>query len=137
MNSGLDNESQGKKSKDAFRNLKQRAKEARIFVDVKKFSLSIAQRNHWKHVPDAHRNIFRDIQTLGRTQYDSYTVQPTPESSHCPWQQERSKRAQTLVCLAERSLEDCLNEAGWRFRVEARLFERFDIEVAWYVYLLY
>jgi hypothetical protein len=130
-NRGLESPSRGKKSRDDYYNIKQRAKEARIFVDVKKLSLSILYRHNWKHIPIEHQSTFKDIQTLGRTQYDTYTAQPTPESSHCPWQQERSKRAQQLAYLAERSLEDHLNEAGWRFRVEGRLFERFDIEVAW------
>lgn len=109
--------------------------ETPVIVDVKMFSPSKHHRAHWKHIPWKHQRMFRDIRTLGRIQFDSYWDHPTPEASQYPWRKERIKRAETLVHFAEKcaKLEQLL-EADWRAEVEPRIFDRFSIEVAWYVY---
>ena len=111
---------------DTLRDLRREAKRHRIFVNPTKYNGS-----HPGNVPDDHRPKFENIQTLGRLEYTTYGLQPSPDTPDKPWQHESKKRAAKLVHIAGKCRRENRNEAGWRYEVESRLFERFDVEVAW------
>jgi hypothetical protein len=111
-----------------YRELKRQAKHDRIFIQAKKYNpLDPAN----VHVPPDHKDIFACLQSLGRTEYFKYGWTPNHESPDKPWEQENKRKALKLVHSATKCRKENRNEAGWRNEVESRLFERFDIEVAW------
>jgi len=111
-----------------YRELKRNAKRCRIFFHTKKYD-PFDPAN--LHVPTDHKDIFAIVQSLGRTSYSTFGYTPNLETPEKPWQLENKKRAATLVHFAAKCRRESRNEAGWRNEVEFRLFERFDIEVAW------
>lgn len=48
-----------------------------------------------------------------------------------PWKISNKRKAHLLVGLATKCRVKQQNEYGWRMGVEAKLFDRFDVEVAW------
>jgi len=113
-------------SKESYRELKRQAKQCRIFVKPTKYSpLDSA------NVPGDHKDTFAVVQGLGRTLFLNYGYTPNNETPEKPWQLENKQRAAKLVHFAAKCRRENRNEAGWRSEVEFRLFEKFDIEVAW------
>ncbi|KAF1847824.1 uncharacterized protein K460DRAFT_363850 [Cucurbitaria berberidis CBS 394.84] len=110
---------------DRYRDLRHKAKELGIVVQQTKFCI-----NRPGNVPIEHQAKFEHIQTLGRLAYDPYGLQPNPDTVDKPWQLANKLRAARLNKIAINCREERLNEGGWRARVEYRLFERFEIEVA-------
>jgi hypothetical protein len=84
------------------------------------------------NVPLEHQTKFTDIQQLGRINYDSYALQPRPGLINKPWELENKLRARIISHQAQKSSDSHQNEDGWRMELENRVFERFEIEVAWY-----
>jgi hypothetical protein len=114
--------------KDQDRDLRREAKRQGIEVNSSKYDpCTVAD------IPPEHKDKFKAIQSLGRTLFDNYGVTPNNETSDKPWQLETRKRALQLHYLATRCRTENRNESGWRYEIEQRLFERFDIEVAWLV----
>jgi hypothetical protein len=110
-------------AKDRYRELRHKAKELNIVVQQATFCV-----DQPGNVPAEHRMKFDDIQMLGNLTYASYGLHPSADK---PWQRANKKRAATLNQVAMRCREEKRNEGGWRAMVEFRLFERFEIEVAW------
>lgn len=111
-----------------YRDLKAETKRQRIFFSSQKFSSRYLER-----VPELHREKFFTIQELGRTLYDTYAFVPGCDSLERPWQSENRQKASRLVRDAIRCREANKNEGGWRYELEPRVFERFEIEVTWLV----
>lgn len=85
------------------------------------------------NVPEQHQTKFGQIQQLGQMKYDSYVVQPRPDSTdNRPWELENKLRAKRLSQKATQAIETCQNEDGWRMTLENHVFQRFENEVAWY-----
>ena len=110
--------------------MRHKAEELNVEVQQQKFCV-----DRPGNVPVEHQAKFKDIQTLGRLAYASYTLQPRPDMHDKPWQQTNKRRAAKLSQIAIRCREERANEAGWRAKIEYRLFERFEVEVAWFVIL--
>lgn len=85
-----------------------------------------------ENVPEEHQTKFKHIQQLGRMRYNSYAVQPRPDIINKPWELDNKLRAAQVSQKACESRQDNQNEGGWRMELENRIFERFEIEVAWY-----
>jgi hypothetical protein len=119
-------------SKVNYRELKRQAKQARVFVKPIIYDPKDSANN--KNVPTDHQEKFAVIQALGRTPYFTYGYFPSNETPDKPWQLENKKRANFLIHRAAKCRKENRNEAGWRYEVEVKLFERFDIEVAWLVH---
>ncbi|CAN9299521.1 unnamed protein product [Alternaria alternata] len=100
-------------------------KELRITFHPQKFS---PQRPG--NVPEEHQTKFKHIQQLGKISYDSYAVQPRPDTANKPWEDENKKRATLVSEEAVQAMSDFQNEDGWRMAVEDLIFRRFKIEVA-------
>ena len=115
-----------KSANDRYRDLKRKAEESGFVVHHAKFC-----NNRPGTVPTEHQARFEHIQTLGGFVYDTYGLQPSPETIDKPWQLVNKGKASRLSRLAIKCKEERQNEAGWRAIVEFRLFERFEIEVAW------
>lgn len=111
-----------------YRDLKAETKRQRIFFSSQKFS-SRSQ----SLVPELHREMFFTIQKLGRTLYDTYAFEPRYDFMERPWQSENKRKASRLVRDAIRCREANKNEGGWRYELEPKVFERFEIEVTWLV----
>lgn len=111
-----------------YRNLKAETKRQRIFFSSQKFSSRFPNL-----VPELHREKFFTIQELGRTLYDTYAFVPGCESLERPWQSENKRKASRLVRDAIRCREANKNEGGWRYELEPKVFERFEVEVTWLV----
>jgi len=109
-----------------YRTLKGEAKSCRIFINPKKYGPYSST-----NVPVDHQEKFEVIQELGRTLYSTYGYVPHTETQNKPWQKVNKQRAAQLVHFAVKCRRENRNESGWRNEVEFRLFERFDIEVAW------
>jgi hypothetical protein len=84
------------------------------------------------NVPEEHQTKFNHIQQLGRMNYESYAVQPRPDIANKPWELENKLRARRISHKAAQARSEYQNEDGWRMELENRVFERFEIEVAWY-----
>ena len=82
-------------------------------------------------IPVEHKDKFAVIQELGRKSYSEFGFVPNNETPDKPWQPGIKKKAAQLMRFAERCRRENRNESGWRYEIEQRLFERFDIEVAW------
>jgi hypothetical protein len=104
-------------------------KELRITFHTRKFS---PQRPG--NVPEEHQTKFKHIQQLGKISYDSYAVQPRPDTANKPWETDNKKRATLVSEEAIQAMSDFQNEDGWRMAggLENLIFERFKFEVAWY-----
>ncbi|CAN9340499.1 unnamed protein product [Alternaria sp. RS040] len=100
-------------------------KEFRITFHPQKFS---PQRPG--NVPEKHQTKFKHIQQLGKISYDSYAVQPRPDTANKPWEDKNKERATLVSEKAVQAMKDYQNEDGWRMKVENHIFERFEIEVA-------
>ncbi|KAF2691377.1 hypothetical protein K458DRAFT_324704 [Lentithecium fluviatile CBS 122367] len=107
-----------------YRDLKAETKRQRIFFSSQKFSSRFPNL-----VPELHREKFFTIQELGRTLYDTYAFVPGCDSLERPWQYENKRNASRLVRDAIRCREANKNEGGWRYGLEPKVFERFEIEV--------
>jgi hypothetical protein len=112
-----------------YRDLKAETKRKRIFFSSQKFSS-----RSMNLVPELHREKFLTIQALGRTLYDTYAFVPGCDSLERPWQYENKRKASRLVRDAIRCREANKNEGGWRYELEPKVFERFEIEVTWSVF---
>jgi hypothetical protein len=112
-----------------YRDLKAETKRQRIFFSSQKFSSRSPNQ-----VPELHREKFFTIQQLGRTLYDTYAFVPGCDSLERPWQYENKRKALRLVRDAKRCREANKNEGGWRYDLEPKVFERFEIEVTWLVF---
>jgi hypothetical protein len=103
---------------------------------IKEFRIKVHQRKFCPqrpgNVPNEHQTKFNHIQQLGRMRYDSYALQPRPDSINKPWELDNKLRATRVSEKAAESRTDYQNEDGWRMALENRIFERFEIEVAWY-----
>jgi hypothetical protein len=84
------------------------------------------------NVPEQHQTKFMHIQQLGQMRYESYAVQPRPDIINKPWELDNKLRATRVSQKASQERSDYQNEDGWRMALEHRIFERFEIEVAWY-----
>jgi hypothetical protein len=84
------------------------------------------------NVPEQHQTKFQHIQQLGQISHESYAVQPRPDITNKPWELENKLRANRVSQKAAQARSDYQNEDGWRMELENRVFERFEIEVAWY-----
>lgn len=115
-------------SGDKYRKLKAEAKRQRVFFNSQKFSTRCLDK-----VPKVHQEKFHTIQQLGRTLWDSYAFVPGCESLERPWQPQNKQKASRLVRDAMRCREANKNEGGWRYELEPKVFERFEIEVTWSV----
>ena len=115
-------------TKDDYRTLKRQTKKERIFVTGTKWSVQTPT-----NVPPAHKDKFAIIQSLGRTLFNTYgsAYIPNINTPDKPWELQNKLRASKLQTFAARCRRENRNEAGWRYEVESRLLERFDIEVAW------
>lgn len=111
---------------DHYRKLKRKAEELGFVVQHSKFCSERPV-----NVPIEHQARFEHIQALGRLKYDSYGLQPSPESIDKPWQLKNKSKANRLSELAIKCKKERQNEAGWRAIVEFRLFDRFEFEVTW------
>jgi hypothetical protein len=111
-----------------YRELKAETKRQCIFFSSQRFSSRFPGR-----VPELHREKFFTIQELGRTLYETYAFVPGCDSLERPWQYENKRKASRLVRDAIRCREANKNEGGWRYELEPRVFERFEIEVTWLV----
>ncbi|KAB2107022.1 hypothetical protein AG0111_0g4835 [Alternaria gaisen] len=100
-------------------------KEFRITFHPQKFS---PQRPG--NVPEEHQTKFKHIQQLGKISYDSYAVQPRPDTANKPWEDKNKERATLVSEKAVQAMKDYQNEDGWRMKLEPFIFERFEIEVA-------
>ncbi|CAN9326718.1 unnamed protein product [Alternaria alternata] len=100
-------------------------KEFRITFHPQKFS---PQRPG--NVPEEHQTKFKHIQQLGKISYDSYAVQPRPDTANKPWEGKNKERAEMVSEKAVQAMKEYQNEDGWRMKVENHIFERFEIEVA-------
>jgi hypothetical protein len=114
------------RKQDEYRNLKREAKAEGIEVMSKKYSPTTAT-----HVSLEHQDRFSEIQELGRILYSKYGYVPHGDAQGKPWQSEIKRRAQQIQEMAVKCRKANSNESGWRYGVEQRLFDRFDIEVAW------
>jgi hypothetical protein len=115
-------------TKDDYRELKRQAKTERIFVSGTMWSVQTST-----NVPAAHKDKFAIIQSLGRILYHNYggAYVPNNDTPDKPWELQNKLRASKLRSFAARCRKENRNEAGWRYEIESRLLERFDIEVAW------
>jgi hypothetical protein len=84
------------------------------------------------NVPEEHQTKFKHIQQLGQMMYDSYALQPRGDIDNKPWELDNKLRATLVTQKAVLAREDRQNEDGWRMALENCIFERFEIEVAWY-----
>ncbi|CAN9348611.1 unnamed protein product [Alternaria alternata] len=102
-------------------------KELRITFHPQKFS---PQRPG--NVPEEHQTKFKHIQQLGKISYDSYAVQPRPDTANKPWEIKNKERATLVSEEAVQAMSDFQNEDGWRMAggLEDLIFQRFKIEVA-------
>jgi hypothetical protein len=115
---------------DRDRELRREAKRQGIEVNSKKYDpLTVAD------IPPEHKDKFEIVQSLGRILFDNYGFIPNGDTPDKPWQRDIKKRAVQLRQFASRCRDENRNESGWRYEIEQRLFERFDIEVAWLVSL--
>ncbi|CAG5166119.1 uncharacterized protein ALTATR162_LOCUS6885 [Alternaria atra] len=110
-----------------YRDLKLKAEKLGFVIQHSKFCVSRPG-----NVPTEHQARFEHIQTLGKVEFDSYGLQPSPDTVDKPWQLENKGKANGIRQKAIKCREETTNEAKWRFEVEAKLFERFEIEVACY-----
>ena len=113
---------------DQDRELRREAKRQGIEVNSIKYSPHTVA-----DIPPEHKDKFAIVQTLGRILIKDYRHIPNNNTSEKPWQEKIIKRAVQLMSLASRCRIENRNESGWRYEIEHRLFERFDIEVAWLV----
>lgn len=113
-------------SRVSYRELKRQAKSAQIQVKSTKYNLFDSGNVHTDH-----KDMFAIVQCLGRTSFEKYGYCPTNDTPDKPWQLANKNRALKIVHLAAKCRKENRNEAGWRNEVESKLFERFDIEVAW------
>lgn len=118
---------------DEYRELKREAKRQGIEVNTLKYNPGTAT-DAILDVPPEHKDKFSDIQELGRIGFFKYGHVPNNETSDKPWQKHSKLRALKLMLLAAKCRRENSNESGWRGRIEERLFERFDVEVAWFVF---
>jgi len=115
------------KSKDAkTAELKKKAKDARIYHSPAPYSRLLPD-----DIPEEHREKFNHIQALGRITLDTYIDIPDPQNSDKPWKHGSVTRAKTVMEFARRCRQESSNEDGWRYKVECRCFERFEIEIVW------
>ncbi|RYP93668.1 hypothetical protein DL770_000199 [Monosporascus sp. CRB-9-2] len=110
---------------DDYRELKREAKRQGIEVDSIKYNPAMIV-----DVPTEHKDKFDVIQRLGRTSFSNYGCMLGGDAPDKPWQLDIKKRAIQLMRFAARCRRENRNESGWRYEIEQRLFERFDIEVA-------
>jgi hypothetical protein len=120
--------------RDKTRELKREMKANRISIHQTKYSPSDPP----DFVSHGHREKFAQIYKLGRAiiNEDNAAGSGVENASSEPWRLANKKKAHQLMALATQCRVEQQNEYGWRMRVEAKLFERFDIEVAWYNRLL-
>jgi hypothetical protein len=111
-----------------YRDLKAETKRQRIFFNSQKFSSRFPNK-----VPEPHREKFFTIQELGCTSFETYAFVPGCDSLERPWQKENKQKASRLVRDAGRCRDANKNEGGWRYELEPKVFERFEIEVTWLV----
>ncbi|RYP08292.1 hypothetical protein DL765_008834 [Monosporascus sp. GIB2] len=110
---------------DEYRELKREAKRQGIEVDSIKYNPAMVV-----GVPTEHKDKFDVIQRLGRISFSNFGLLPSGDTPDKPWQGDIKKRAMQLMRFAARCRKENRNESGWRYEIEQRLFERFDIEVA-------
>ncbi|KAI4920652.1 uncharacterized protein J4E92_008295 [Alternaria infectoria] len=84
---------------------------------------------HPGDVPEEHQIKFKHIQQLGKMSYESYAIQPRPDTIDKPWELENKRRAKQMIYWAVRSRDDHQNEDSWRMELEPYVFKRFKIEV--------
>lgn len=82
--------------------------------------------------PAAHKTLFQDVQRLGAYKYSDYERTRKERSPHEPWGSDILKRADRVRSIARKCSKEAQNEAGWRLSLEAEIFARFTVEVAWY-----
>jgi hypothetical protein len=113
---------------DEYRELKREAKRQGIEINSIKYSpLTTVD------IPVELKDQFAVIQILGRISGSNFGLVPNGDTPDKPWQLHTKKRAIQLMRYAARCRRENRNESGWRYEIEQRLFERFDIEVAWLV----
>lgn len=83
--------------------------------------------------PETHRRLFADVQKLGKQDFKSYVENITVDSIDKPWRARTRWRAKRLAALAEKYRNEGHRERGWRNNIEPEVFQRFSVEVIWYV----
>jgi hypothetical protein len=113
---------------DQDRDLRREAKRQGIeFNSIKYNPLTVVD------IPPELKDKFAVIQSLGCITFNDYGFIPSGDTLDKPWQQDIKRRALQLMNFAARCRNENRNESGWRYDIEQKLFERFDIEVAWFV----
>lgn len=107
---------------DTIRDLRRLAKRFKITFR------SVDDKDQW---PQAHRNTFQDIQSIGDHKFEIYSASIDIRSADEPWRGQTKARAEWLSRRATQLLNQRRNEAGWRFGLEDHVFQRFQVEVAW------
>ncbi|KAI4915315.1 hypothetical protein J4E85_010440 [Alternaria conjuncta] len=101
-------------------------------ANAKEFRIKFYQEFYPPHpgdVPEEHQIKFKHIQQLGKMSYESYAIQPRPDTIDKPWELENKRRAKQMIYWAVRSRDDYQNEDSWRMELEPYVFKRFKIEV--------
>lgn len=78
--------------------------------------------------PEWCRKYVEDINQVISTRYDGYAASV---DEHQPWTRGNLSRAEELANFAQKCIRDQVNEETWRYRLEGRVFFRFEKEVAW------
>jgi hypothetical protein len=110
---------------EELRELKREAKAANIYFKTEKYTPLDSE-----SVLTDHNETFAVIQSLGRTVWSAYRVTAI-DGVDKPWQRSNTKKAAQIALFAKKCRRENRNEAGWRNEIESKIFQRFDIEVAW------
>ena len=109
--------------------------DAKMEEDARRSNIKVVptpfDRDNPGNIPQEHRAKFEDIQDLGMIRYREYGNTPRSPSSPPRTRTVRianAIREKALACKRFNYVED-----GWRMFIENKLFDRFDLEVNWYV----
>lgn len=84
--------------------------------------------------PPQYKQLFATIkQDCGQKAYDAYKQMRKGRAVEEPWGADVLERAVRVVAKAERCRLEHRNEAGWRLSLEPEIFNRFTVEIAWYL----
>jgi hypothetical protein len=82
-------------------------------------------------LPDNCKTVFRHVQLLGKTEFETYRETVEADMHQKPWKEQVRRRARRISELAKRCLQGRKNESGWRLALESEVMARFMVEVAW------
>jgi hypothetical protein len=81
--------------------------------------------------PAAHRQTFQNIRNIGLQPFESFCPAIDIHSGDQPWKGQLKRRAEWLAENAARLFKQKRNEADWRLHIEATVFQRLTLEIAW------